>query len=1161
MANTNNLPQKHLFEISWEVCNKVGGIHTVIASKTPTVHNIFGGNYIVMGPSFNKEVELEFDEDTELFKEWKLAAYNDGIRVRVGRWKIEDSPIAILVDFASYATQKDEILGKLWDSHQVDSLNEGWHYAEPVIFGYAAARAIESFVSYYGYKKDEVIAHFHEWMTASGGLTLNTIAPYIATTFTTHATAMGRSIAGNGLNLYDDMSNFNVAQLAARFNMTSMYSIEKISAESYDCFTTVSDITSYECKYMVGKEADVVTPNGFDDKIVGKGLNKKRKGARAKLINVAETSLGIKYDKEPLIVGTSGRYEFRNKGLDQFIDTLALLNDDETLGRDILAYILVPGWSFGPRKDLQQMLETDATTIEQYYITNLTHYIGEPEHDAILCKLASVGLSNKSNGRVNIMLVPAYLDGIDGIFNEHYYNILSGFDVTLFPSYYEPWGYTPLESIAFGVPSLTTSLSGFGKWIQSMPNKIRAVEVVERNDSNHEQVKFEMSNILRGYTHYTAKEWKEISNEAIELSKQSLWKNLYSYYLEAYDMAIAKKNIRIMSTKFNDGGNNSEQATFIKQQLSQSSPNWRRVMIERILPERLQPLEELSRNLWWSWTLDARQLFETIDPALWDEVERNPIAMLDNLSSERLKEIEKDEAFLASMDKIYAEFCNYMSKKENRGGDKIAYFSMEYGLHSSLKIYSGGLGILAGDYLKEASDKNINMTAVGLLYRYGYFTQKLSMYGEQEATYEAQNFYKLPIVPLRDESGKWLRITLNYPGRVVTARIWRCDVGRTELYLLDTDHNENMHEDKSISHHLYGGDWENRLKQEILLGIGGIKALNKIGIESDIFHCNEGHAAFIGLRRCQDLIANKGLSFSEALEVVRSSSLFTTHTPVPAGHDAFPEDMMRQYFSSMPDALKIDWEQFINLGKTNVYDHNERFSMSVLACNMSQEVNGVSWLHGEVSKEILANMWPNYFKNELHIGYVTNGVHAPTWTATNLRRIYNEYMGPDLETHNYDKAIWKRIYDVPDAKLWEERMFLKRKLINHVKNRVLNPEKSRIDSPAHMVQVAEALKPETLTIGFARRFATYKRAHLLFTNLERLEKIVNNAERPVQFVFAGKAHPNDKPGQDLIKRIVEISKLPQFTGKIVFIQNYDMELARRMVQGVDVWMNTPTRPL
>ncbi|MFR9623109.1 MAG: alpha-glucan family phosphorylase, partial [Rikenellaceae bacterium] len=632
-------------------------------------------------------------------------------------------------------------------------------------------------------------------------------------------------------------------------------------------------------------------------------------------------------------------------------------------------------------------------------------------------------------------------------------------------------------------------------------------------------------------------------------------------YQEAYSIAVSNSILRTQRAVSNDSNYREDYSTLVNKLQVVEQPTWGRVLIEKSLPERLHALEELSRNLWWCWTADARNLFEYIDPVAWVEVYRNPIALLDSISLQRMTELESDEKFLAEMDRIYAEFQTYMAEKPLETMPTIAYFSMEYGLHSSLKIYSGGLGVLAGDYLKEASDRNTPMVAVGLLYRYGYFTQKLSSQGEQEATYEAQNFDKLPIAPVRDENGNWVTIQIALPGRTLNGRVWKCPVGRTDLYLLDTDFEENLPEDRSITHHLYGGDWENRLKQEILLGIGGIRVLQAIGIEQQVYHCNEGHAAFIGVERMRTLIREKGLSFAEAKEVVRSSALFTTHTPVPAGHDAFPESMIRQYMSHYPGVLGISWEEYIHLGKVNLYDQNERFSMSVLACNLSQEVNGVSWLHGEVSKDIMGHMWPGYFKNELHIGYVTNGVHYPTWVASNLHNLYKKYLAADFRDATYNIPAWQGAKNIPDQELWDARLRLKKRLINHIRSRYENPNNVRFDSPSQIVRIMEGLKPEVLTIGFARRFATYKRASLLFTNLERLDSIVNNPNRPVQFIFAGKAHPNDKPGQDLIKRIVEVSLMPQFVGKILFIQNYDMELARHLVQGVDVWLNTPTRPL
>jgi phosphorylase/glycogen(starch) synthase len=485
---------------------------------------------------------------------------------------------------------------------------------------------------------------------------------------------------------------------------------------------------------------------------------------------------------------------------------------------------------------------------------------------------------------------------------------------------------------------------------------------------------------------------------------------------------------------------------------------------------------------------------------------------------------------------------------------------MEYGLDTSLKIYSGGLGILAGDYLKETSDMNTNLVAVGLLYRYGYFNQLLSAQGYQVAGYDAQDFTKIPATPVCDADGNWLTVSVAFPGRTLTARLWKVEVGRTDLYLMDTDYEANAPEDREVTYHLYGGSWENRLKQELLLGVGGIRLLRKLGLDPQVYHCNEGHAAFTGLERLREYIERDNLDFTEALEVVRASSLFTTHTPVPAGHDAFEEGLLRQYIGHYPARLKVDWETLMSLGKDNPLDAHEKFSMSNLAANISQNVNGVSMLHGKVSQDIFAHMYPGYLPEELFVSYVTNGVHYPTWCAREWKPVHAKVFGPEFETHHYDKSCFEGIYNVSDEEVWGVKKGLKTKLINFVRERLQDNTVSNHYSPTELVTILDNLRDDVLTIGFARRFATYKRATLLFRDLDRLDAIVNNPAQPVQFLFAGKAHPADKAGQDLIKQIVDISKDPRFIGKIVFVPGYDITLAKRMVQGVDVWMNNPTRP-
>ena len=1159
MSNTNQMPD-HLFEVSWEVCNKVGGIHTVIATKALTVTKRMGDNYIVVGPDLMQESQNpEFEADDTLMTAWRESLYEDGIRVRIGRWNVEGRPIAILIDFKSLISQKDDVLKRLWEDYHVDSISGQWDYVEPVLFGYAAGIVIKSYAESFCSSTDKIVAHFHEWMTASGGLYLRKNASYVATVFTTHATVTGRCIAGNGLALYSDLHKFNADDLARRYNVTAKHSIEKMGAMYHDSFLTVSDITANECKYLLGREVTHITPNGFENDFVWQGEEyaAKRTAARKAMIEVAEACYGTKFEKEPLIIGTSGRYEYHNKGLDLFMESLKRLASC-ALDREILAYVTVPAANNGPRADLVRHLADKEQAIDAAQWKYSTHYLENRQWDPVSQAIRGSVLETKDS-KVKVIFVPSYLNGADGVFNMNYYEMLSGMDLTAYPSYYEPWGYTPLESVAFSVPTITSNLSGFGLWAVKQADH-SGVEVISRDDNNDAYAVEQIVAATLRFMQLDQEQVKAVRQSAYDLSKKALWEKFYKHYERAYADALENSTARI-STITEDGGNYTEQINFVRQQLTSNKPSWHRMMVEKRLPSRLSALETISRNLWWSWTQDARDLFESIDPELWNKVDRNPIALLDKLSLERINELENDKEFLVRLDGVAAQLEAYMTEEPDGKSAKVAYFSMEYGLHSSLKIYSGGLGILAGDYLKEASDKNVPMVAVGLLYRYGYFTQQLSAQGSQVATYEAQNFAKLPISPVRDEAGNWVTIQIAFPGRTLSARVWRCQVGRTDLFLLDTDYEANRDEDRQITYYLYGGDWENRLKQELLLGVGGIRALEKMGIKQQVYHCNEGHAAFIGIERIRNLIAKRRLSFSEAMEVVRASSLFTTHTPVPAGHDAFPESMMRQYMSHYPDVLGITWEQFINLGKTNPNDPNERFSMSVLACNLSQEVNGVSWLHGEVSKEILGNMWPGYFKNELHIGYVTNGVHFPTWVASNLRRLYERYFPKGFNGHVYNIPEWQGVHKIDDAELWQERMALKTRLINHIRNRYSDPKQVRCDSPRQMVQIVERIRPDVLTIGFARRFATYKRAHLLFTNLERLSALVNNKERPVQFIFAGKAHPHDKPGQDLIKRIVEVSSMPEFVGKIVFLQNYDMELARRMVQGVDVWLNTPTRPL
>ncbi|WP_297248074.1 alpha-glucan family phosphorylase [uncultured Prevotella sp.] len=591
-----------------------------------------------------------------------------------------------------------------------------------------------------------------------------------------------------------------------------------------------------------------------------------------------------------------------------------------------------------------------------------------------------------------------------------------------------------------------------------------------------------------------------------------------------------------------------------------NAPMWKEVTVKSKLPEQLKCLDEMAHNMWWAWNYEARDLWRSLDEDLYEEVGHNPVALLDQLSYDRKEEIVKDKSIMKRVKDVYTLFRNYMDVEPDKNRPSVAYFCMEFGINQVLKIYSGGLGMLAGDYMKEASDSNVNMCGIGFLYRYGYFKQSLSMDGQQIANYDAQNFNSLPIERQLDENGEPLVIDVPYMNYQVHAYVWRVNVGRVSLYLLDTDNELNSEFDRPITHSLYGGDWENRLKQEILLGMGGILLLKRLGIKKDIYHCNEGHAALCNLQRLCDYV-KEGLTFNQAMELVRASSLYTVHTPVPAGHDYFDETLFGKYMGGYPQMLGITWDEFIGMGRNNPDDHNERFCMSVFACNTCQEVNGVSKLHGWVSQKMFNSIWNGYYPEENHVGYVTNGVHFPTWAATEWRKLYAQYFDETFMGDQSNEKIWQAIYNVPDDVIWSTRMELKKKLTDYIRTKFRETWLKNQGDPSRVVSLLEKINPNALMIGFCRRFATYKRAHLLFTDLDRLSKIVNDPEHPVQFLFSGKAHPADGAGQGLIKKIYEISQRPEFLGKIIFLEDYDMRLARRLVSGVDIWMNTPTRPL
>ena len=594
-----------------------------------------------------------------------------------------------------------------------------------------------------------------------------------------------------------------------------------------------------------------------------------------------------------------------------------------------------------------------------------------------------------------------------------------------------------------------------------------------------------------------------------------------------------------------------------------------RITVNPQLPKRIEKLSEISNNLWWSWNTEFLRLFQKIDKDLWEESEKNPVKFLKRVSQEKLDHASKNAMFLKEYDKLVDNFENYMKSKntwfsnkypENKN-DLIAYFSAEYGLDQTIPIYSGGLGILSGDHLKSASDLGIPLVAVGLLYKNGYFHQKINGYGGQETEYNNIDLYDLPINAVKDQNGEDLIIYVKFPKRRLYLKVWQINVGRVKLYLLDSDIEKNNEEDRDVTLRLYGGDQEMRIRQEIVLGMAGVNLLRTLGLKPTVYHMNEGHSAFLTLEIIKNTIKEKQVSFDVAKDIASSKTVFTTHTPVPAGNDIFPLDLVEKYFKDFWPRLGISKEEFLKLGMKPTQDLEPGFNMGILALKIAGKKNGVSKLHGAVSRELFGEVWPEIAANESPITYVTNGIHTCSWLSPRLKELYNKYLIPYWQDNIHLDKTWEKVKDIPDQELWEAHMQRKEKLLNLVKDSTVNRLRRSGYGYEKINDIVSKINPNALTIGFARRFATYKRATLIFRDLERITQILNNQERPVQIIFAGKAHPADKEGQDLIKYIHEVSMMPQFKGKIFLLENYNIAMSRYLVSGVDVWLNNPRRPM
>jgi len=1159
------------FEISWEVCNMVGGIHTVLASRVPDVQQRHGEDgYITIGPDVprGESVAPEFRPDI-----WdrKLAdsLQDHEVGVEMGRWLVPGEPRCLLINQSRLYQRKDEILGRYWESYGLDSLFGAWDYYDPVLFGHGAGMIIEHIRDRFMLPaRQTVIVQAHEWMSAGAILHLQTAAPEIGTVFTTHATTLGRSLAAQRAdpNFYESLPSIEPEVAAKELNVSSKHSMESVAAEEADVFTTVSEITALECEHLLGRKPDVILPDGFGARPVEP---EQRQRAREELFKLAELTTGDQYDREnTLIFALAGRYEYINKGVDVYLDAAAgLQNELESRdGKRVLIYAMLPAGHAEPKRLLWERSHGASSGPP----LRCTHDLVDEANDPITNQLNALGFENTPGARVHVVHVPIYLDGTDPLIRHKYWDLLPGADLGVFPSFYEPWGYTPLEAVAFGVPAITTDRAGFGRWVAAQGDGDRTgVRVLKREGVTTPEVTESLKAALLEFIDIPATDRVALGEACLRTAALTDWSNFMEHYEQAHRLAVAAgaarrkelpmERLSVPSMPALSSDSSGVFGLFVKppgEEGEEGAPYTRTFVVANALPDELQALREIASNLWWRWHPDVGALFKRIDPALWFKVEENPHALLDQVKPGRLMAAADDAEYVADLGRLHREMIESTETQDPR----IAYFCMEFGLAGFLKLYSGGLGILAGDHLKAASDLNLPLCAVGLAYHDGYFHQIIDRDGRQEDLGDTNDFEGPPFEPVMVGQYSPLRVTVPLPTGPVQVQAWQLKVGRVPLFLLDTNMPENKPEDRAITNRLYGGDTAHRLRQEMVLGLGGYQLLTELDIEPDVFHMNEGHSAFLLLARAAHLINRHGLRSQEAFEYIRNTTVFTTHTPVPAGHDHFPEEMIRPYLARFEHVLRMDWPRLLAIGNTPKSAANE-FGTTALAVRNAGRINGVSGKHGEVAREMFLQFFPEFDDpDDVPCTSITNGVHVSTWLAPRWQRLMERQMGHDWRNEIDDLDSWQWLRDYDPAEIWATHRELRADYVDWLKEHLTETWTRRREDLSLLRDMLSRLDEDRMFIGFARRFAPYKRADLLLSEPARLAKLLNG-NPGATIIYAGKAHPADGHGQALLQRVYQATKHPDLAGRVIFMEGYAIDSARRMVAGCDVWLNTPTRPL
>jgi starch phosphorylase len=1039
-------------EISWEVANPVGGIHTVLATKAEAMLKRWGDNYLVIGPWLGNSDGQSGGGDNPywLDEEWikpsellagSRANYH-GLKLRVGRWRIKGEPQGILIDFSSLWEDKNKLLSRYWELFGLDSLYGAYDYEEPVLFGSASAMVAEALAKLNGYERGAgMIVQAHEWLTGSALLEVRHRLPEAGTVFTTHATALGRSLSSKTEIPAERLSLDQIRHLSLENGVRNKHSMEHVCAQASHVFTTVSEVTARECEAFFGRKPDVVLPNAISPNMPDPQMAtpEAKSAIRTYLLELASRTTGYDYKAEvkpPLLMVTAGRYEYRNKGINYVLDALSRAR--ETLKQSSSSKLVL--FAMLPADSLPNPPNGDS-----FEAKVCTHALRNPQHDPILSCMQYHGLRNEPDDPVHVIFVPRYLDGRDPLVPYSYWQLLAGMDLSVFPSWYEPWGYTPMEATALNVPTISTDMAGFAHWAGTFGGpEATGVWILKRDRRPYEESVRDCTELLLKLAQAGPEPLKEYRPALERLASEGRWEHAISQYEKAHDLALARATEK---------------------------------------PVRPRPREEID----------------------------------------------------------------------------VAYFSMEFGVNAELTVYSGGLGILAGDHLKAARDLGLKIWGIGLAYQEGYFAQKIAAgFGQQEQPQRHGGFQELGCRRVTGPDGRVLMFDVPAPdGRMVKSAAWRMDLGNTALILLDPNLEENPPELRAISRNLYTGDRDLRWAQEYYLGLGAVMLLEQLGVQPRMYHLNEGHTSLSTFARIAQLKRERYLTMGEALEELRASTLFTTHTPVPAGLERFEWSRVEQGVNNLSNMLRIPADSIKAVG-TDPADPAGGFSMTALAMRSANHVNSVAQLHGYVSAALLRPVIDHYPRRRKppQLLSLTNGVHIPSWASPEWQDLFTKELGKDWLRHLDDVAYWKKLLDVPEANLWHTHMRAKAELLKHLRanfNEKIRTDPNRAEA---FRQALQLLDKDPMIISYARRFAAYKRPELLFRDPNRMKAILKQYPNML-FLFAGKAHPADPEGKERIARILSFESMAPFRGHVLFLEDYNITLAKYLVSGSDIWLNVP----